>query len=84
MSNVATILAAIDAELAKLNQARALLIGEPVKAPKGKSGRPVTKATPVKAAKVAPIKKKKRNLTPEGRARIAEAVKRRWAKQKEK
>jgi hypothetical protein len=26
--------------------------------------------------------KKKRNLFPEGRARIAEAVKRRWAKQK--
>jgi hypothetical protein len=26
--------------------------------------------------------KKKRNLTPEGRKRIAEAVKRRWAEQK--
>lgn len=26
--------------------------------------------------------KKKRNLTPEGRKRIAEAVRRRWAKQK--
>jgi hypothetical protein len=27
-------------------------------------------------------RKKKRNLTPEGRKRIAEAVKRRWAEQK--
>lgn len=28
--------------------------------------------------------RKKRNLTPEGRRRIAEAVKRRWAEQKKK
>jgi hypothetical protein len=29
-----------------------------------------------------PARKKKRNLSPEGRKRIAEAVKRRWAAQK--
>jgi hypothetical protein len=38
-----------------------------------------TAAAPV-AAK--PAKKKKRNLSPEGRKRIAEAVKKRWAAQK--
>ena len=35
-----------------------------------------------KAAPAAKKRKKKRNLTPEGRKRIAEAVKRRWAEQK--
>jgi hypothetical protein len=34
------------------------------------------------AATAKPAKKKKRKLTPEGRKRIAEAVKRRWAAQK--
>jgi hypothetical protein len=38
------------------------------------------KAAAVPAARK-PVKKK-RNLTPEGRKRIAEAVKRRWAEQK--
>jgi hypothetical protein len=36
---------------------------------------------PAKAAKPAK-KKKKRNLSPEGRKRIADAVKKRWAAQK--
>ncbi len=62
----------VDAEIARLQQARALLAGETVKR---SPGRP--KAT------VSPIKKK-RNLTPEGRARIAAAVKARWAKAKKK
>jgi hypothetical protein len=35
-----------------------------------------------KAVVVKPARKKKRNLTPEGRARIAAAVKARWARQK--
>jgi hypothetical protein len=38
-------------------------------------------AKPAKPAKLAK-KKKKRNLSPEGRKRIAEAVKKRWAAQK--
>ena len=63
---VSEILAHIDREIAQLQQARALLTGGSVKTTSG-------------ARKVA---KKKRNLTPEGRKRIAEAVKRRWAKQK--
>lgn len=62
------IVAQIDAEIANLKRARSLLAaaGLSVAAPKAKQGR----------------RKKKRNLTPEGRARIAEAVKRRWASQR--
>lgn len=69
---VSEILAQIDREIAQLQQARALLAGKVAKAPK-------------KAAAAAPAKKtvkKKRNLTPEGRKRIAEAVRRRWVEQK--
>jgi hypothetical protein len=73
------LLAEIDAEIARLEQARSLL------ASNGESeirrGRP--KKTSEAAATVKPTKKK-RNLTPEGRARIAAAVKRRWAAQKSK
>ena len=66
------ILAEIDDEIARLEQARALLTGDTIT--KRGPGRP--KASPVK-----PTEKKKRNLTPEGRKRIAEAVRRRWAAQ---
>lgn len=68
---VSEILAQIDREIAQLQRARALLGG----------GAPVAakKAAAPAAKKVV---KKKRNLTPEGRKRIAEAVKRRWAEQK--
>jgi hypothetical protein len=69
---VSEILAQIDREIAQLQQARALLSGGSVKTHK--------KAAAVPAARK-PVKKK-RNLTPEGRKRIAEAVKRRWAEQK--
>jgi len=55
-----------------LQQARSLLSGGSAKAPKKAAAAPATRK---------PIKKK-RNLTPEGRKRIAEAVKRRWAEQK--
>lgn len=67
---VENILAQIDREIAQLQQARALLAGSAL--------------TGKKVALVAAAKggKKKRNLTPEGRKRIAEAVKRRWARQK--
>jgi len=70
---VSEILVEIDHEIAQLQQARALLAGK------------VPAAAPKKAATAAvkPSKKgKKRRLTPEGRKRIAEAVKRRWAEQK--
>ena len=67
------ILAELDSEISRLQQAKALLSGEEVR--RG-PGRPTTDSAP------ASVKKKKRNLTPEGRARIAAAVKARWAKQK--
>jgi hypothetical protein len=84
---VSEILASVDREIALLQQARALLSGGVAPAPKKKVGRPrKIVAAPKKVAAVAPAakpaKKKKRNLSPEGRARIAEAVKRRWAAQK--
>ena len=69
---VSEILAQIDREIAQLQQARALLDGGHAASQK--------KAVAAPAAKKAA--KKKRNLTPEGRKRIAEAVKRRWAEQK--
>jgi hypothetical protein len=67
---VVEILAQIDREIAQLQRARALLNG----AGTTKSG----PTAPTKKTK----KRKKRNLTPEGRKRIAEAVKRRWAEQR--
>jgi hypothetical protein len=74
---VSEILAALDREIAQMQQARALLGGHT--APKKKPGRPKKGAMALAAAKPP---KKKRNLTPEGRKRIAEAVRRRWAAQK--
>jgi hypothetical protein len=70
------ILAEIDSEISRLEQARTLLAGD---SPVVKKTRRV-KST---AAAEAPVKrKKKRNLSPEGRKRIAEAVRRRWELQK--
>jgi len=69
------ILALIDAEIASLQQARALIAGAASTIVKRGPGRPPKTA-------VAPVAKKKRNLSPEGRARIAAAVKARWAAQK--
>ena len=68
---VSEILAQIDREIAQLQQARSLLNGvSNGKVRIGRAGKRVTK--------------KKRNLTPEGRKRIAEALKRRWAEQKKR
>ena len=72
---VSEILAQIDKEIAQLQQARALLGGKAATAPKKAAAAPAAKKTVKK-------RKKKRNLTPEGRKRIAEAVKKRWAEQK--
>ena len=69
---VSEILAQIDREIAQLQQARSLLGGKPAPARKKAAAAPAVRKTV----------KKKRNLTPEGRKRIAEAVKRRWAEQK--
>jgi len=69
---VSEILLQIDFEIAQLQRARELLSGRASSAPSGESTSPATKK-PARA---------KRNLTPEGRKRISEAVKRRWAAQK--
>jgi hypothetical protein len=74
MMELSKILKLLDEEIGRLEQARSLLIdGNVIKRgpgrPKGSLGKPVEK-------------KKARKLTPEGRKRIAEAVRRRWAAQK--
>lgn len=61
-----TVLELIDSEIERLESARKALVG-------------VSKILP---AKTKAMGKKKRNLSPEGRKRIAEAVRRRWAAQK--
>ena len=68
---LAGILSELDTEIAKLKQARALLTD----GMKRGLGRP-------KTVEVAAVKRKRNKITPEGRKRIAEAVKRRWAMQK--
>jgi hypothetical protein len=73
--NIEQIIAELDAEIGRLKQVKALLGGATAATTaKTGPGRPKSISTPAK--------KKKRNLTPEGRARIAAAVKARWAKAK--
>jgi len=77
---VKEVIALIDAEIATLKEARApLAAGSAVTVPKRKAGRP-PKVQPDTTA--TPKRKKKRNLSPEGRARIAEAARKRWAAQR--
>jgi hypothetical protein len=69
------ILAQIDAEIARLTQARSLLANLGTVA----LAEPNTTKSPVKAKT-----KKKRVLSPEARKRIADAQRKRWAAQKAK
>ena len=70
----------IDSEISRLQQVRALLTGESVK--RG-PGRPKVAATTRKAAAATPKSgKRKRRLSPEGRKRIADAMRKRWAERK--
>jgi len=78
LMGIKEVLAEVDAEIARLQQAKAILSAGDAATRPGR-GRP--KGSTVATA--APPRKK-RNLSPEGRARIAEAVKRRWAAQKRK
>jgi hypothetical protein len=75
--SIATLISNIDAEIAKLQQARTLLAGTASPAAK-KRGRPAKAAGAVKIVAAKPAKKE-RTLSPEGRARIAAAAKARWA-----
>jgi hypothetical protein len=65
----------IDEEIARLQQARALLVG--TNSPR-RRGRPPGSSNKPKPTLV----KKKRTMSAAGRKRIAEAQKARWAKQK--
>ena len=76
---VSRIIAEIDAQISKLQQARELLAGTGARASKG-PGRPKGSKN-VKAATPA-AKPRKRKLSPEGRKRIADAMKRRWAERR--
>ena len=90
-----SILAQIDAEIAKLTQVRSLLANtgkiaatiterltkKPAKA--AKVAKPAKVAKAAKPAKVAKTKKR-RTLSPEARQRIADAQRKRWAAQKAK
>jgi hypothetical protein len=80
---ISDVIAQIDSEILKLQQAKQLLSG----AAPSKSGRGRPKgsknAAPVAApAPAAATKTTKRKLSPEGRKAIAEAMKRRWAERR--
>lgn len=70
---VQEIVAELNREIARLQEARALLAGGGAGAVR--RGRPAKKSV----ADAAAPKTRKRRLTPEGRKRISEALKRRWA-----
>ncbi len=80
---VSRIIAEIDAQISKLQQARELLLGGSGEAKPGR-GRPRKNAaaTPTAAKAAIPGKRKKRNLSAEARKRIADAQKRRWAEKR--
>jgi len=69
----------IDSEISRLQQARALLTGTSTKR---SPGRPKATSTAHKAAPAAKAGRRKRRLSPEGRKRIADAMKKRWAERK--
>jgi hypothetical protein len=80
---ITDVIAQIDAEIAKLLQAKTLLTGLSAAAvavkSTGRRGRPKGSKNGVKKAVVKTAAKAKRKLSPEGRKAIAEAMKRRWA-----
>ena len=90
-----SILAQIDAEIAKLTQVRSLLantgkiaatITERLTKKAAKATKPAKAAKVAKAPKAPKIAKtkKRRTLSPEARQRIADAQRKRWAAQKAK
>ncbi len=86
---VDSIIAQIDAQIAKLTEARQVLqsVSSSPSAPVKKAGRgrPKGSKNASSAIKVAAdVVAKKRKLSPEGRKAIADAMKRRWAERKSK
>ncbi len=84
--DVRKIVAEIDAKIASLQQARAVLVelDESAVMSKPRRGRPKGSTNAAKAAtvKIAKPAARKSNLTPEGRKSIADAMKRRWAERR--
>lgn len=82
--DVRKIVAEIDAKIASLQQARSVLLDldESALVTKPRRGRPKGSTNASKAAGGTKPTKRKRNLSPEGRKRIAEAMKRRWAERR--
>lgn len=78
---VSRIIAEIDAQISKLQQARALLAGTTAPAARNGRGRPKGSKKTAGAATPAPAVRK-RKLSPEGRKRIADAMKKRWAERR--
>jgi hypothetical protein len=80
---VEEILAGIDQEIARLQNARNLLAGEQPRRGRPRGSTSAKKATATKAVKTPkPAGRKKRKLSAEGRKRIAEAMRKRWAERK--
>lgn len=80
---VSEILSEIDNEIARLQEARRLLAGESSGTTRTRGRKPAAAAAAVAAA--APKKRRRRRkLTPEGRKKLSEALKARWAERKKK
>ncbi len=78
------ILAGLDQEIARLQHARELLAGDQPRRGRPRGSKTVkTAAAPAKSAKAAKSgAPRKRKLSAEGRKRIAEAMRKRWAERK--
>jgi hypothetical protein len=75
------IIAEIDAQISKLQQARSLLAGTTTSAARTGRGRPKGSKNTASVAS-ATTTPRKRKLSPEGRKRIADAMKKRWAERR--
>ena len=90
--DVNRIVSELDAEISRLQQIRAALTGlaaTPVVTgkpgrgrPKGSKNQPKTASATKPVAAKTSAKKSRRKLSPEGRKRIAEAMKKRWAERR--
>jgi hypothetical protein len=79
---VSRIIAEIDGQIAKLQQARALLAEDSTAPRAGRGRRPKGSKTPATKETSVATGTRKRKLSPEGRKRIADAMKKRWAERR--
>jgi hypothetical protein len=77
--NIEEIIAQIDEEISKLQQAKAVLVDVANVGVRQKVGRPKKSSTASKRLSVDPVK---RTMSAEGKAKIAEAQRKRWAKKR--